>query len=330
MKNMKDMLSNTLVMLLSLSMVVTLSTAVLAADSSYPSKVVRMIVSNPPGGTLDLIGRFMASKLSERLGKQMIVENRPGAGSILGTELVAKSAPDGYTLLIVSGAYSVEPAFQKLPYDPIKSFAPIAVVASVSFGLVVHPSIPANSVNELIALAKQKPGQLIFTASGIGATPHMATELLKAMAGIDIKIVQFKGSGPLTVDLLGGHSHATIISLPSITPYIKSGQVRLLAVTASKRSVFMPDVPTMAESGLPVYDVRGWYGILAPAGTPAPVVNRLNKEITAILASDEAKKWFSSQTAEPGYLGPAEFTGFLEREIANWKRVVKMANIKVD
>ncbi len=196
--------------------------------------------------------------------------------------------------------------------------------------LVVHPSVPANSVKELIALAKQKPGQLIFATSGIGATPHMGTELFKIMAGIDFKIVHFKGQGPQGVDLLGGHSHAAINSIPGFIAYIKSGKLKVLGTTGAKRSVSLPDVPTIAEAGIPGFETTSWYGILAPADTPARIVDSLNRELKQVLASDEIKKLFLNEGLDMNYLGPTEFVRFLEGEIKNWETVVKKANIKVD
>jgi tripartite-type tricarboxylate transporter receptor subunit TctC len=244
--------------------------------------------------------------------------------------MVAKAEPDGYTLLFAAATHAIQPALQKLPYDPIKSFTPIASIASVSQALVIHPSLPSHSVKELIALAKQKPGQLVFSTSGIGTTSHMSLELFRIMAGIDIKIVQFKGAGPAITDLLGGHSHAQISSLPAFLPHIKSGKLRVLGTTGVKRSVSLPDVPTIAEAGIPGYETTVWYGILAPAGTPTRIVDSLNRELKQILASDEVKKLLLNEGLELDYLGPTEFVRFIEKHINNWESVVKKANIKLE
>lgn len=306
------------------------ATSLFAADDVYPSKLVRLVVPTSAGGTQDLVARQIATKLSERLGKQVIVDNRGGAGQIIGTEIVAKADPDGYTLLVPAGVHSIQASLLKLPYDSIKSFTPIGLMSTVSFVLVVHPSVPANSVKDLIALAKRKPGQLIFAGTGVGVTPHMAIELFKMLAGIDVTIVHFKGQGPTIPDLLGGHSNASINSIPGFLPHIKSGKLRALGTTAAKRTVALSDVPTIAEAGVPGYETTSWYGILAPAGTPAPVVDRLDKELTAILALDEVKKFFLTAGLDMNHLGPTDFARFIEQTIKSWERVVKTANIKVE
>jgi tripartite-type tricarboxylate transporter receptor subunit TctC len=311
------------------SALIVLPVAASAADS-YPSKPVRLIIPFPPGGSNDIVGRLIAVKLSESLGKQVVVDNRGGAGGVIGSEMAAKSDPDGYTLLIVSAAYAFNPALYNLPFDPVKSFVPVAKLGSGPNSLVVHPGVPANSVKELIALAKQKPGQLICACSGVGSFQHMGTELFKSMAGIDFKIVQFKGGGPAMIDQLGGHSQFSLGSLIQTLPHIKSGKFRVLGTGGKKRSVILPDVPTIAEGGLPGYEATNWWGILAPAGTPSPVVERLNKELKTILTSDEVKKLFLSEGAEVDYLGSAEFGPFVASEITKWGKVVKEANIKVE
>jgi tripartite-type tricarboxylate transporter receptor subunit TctC len=299
-----------------------------AADS-YPSKPIRLIVPFAPGGTNDIIGRLIATKLTERLGKSVVVENHAGAGAIIGTEMVAKADPDGYTLLVAAGSHTTNPALQKVPYDPIKSFTPIARLATGPFGLVVNANLPANSIKELIALAKQKPGQLIFASTGVATTPHMTIELFRIMADIDIKVVQFKGGAPSITDVLGGHSHALIGSLVQVMAQVKAGKLKVLGTGGATRSVILPDVPTIAEAGLPGYQATNWYGILAPAGVPTPIVDRLTRELKAILASEEVKKVFLNDGAEAAYAGPSEFGPFLEDELVKWVRVVKQANIKL-
>jgi tripartite-type tricarboxylate transporter receptor subunit TctC len=244
--------------------------------------------------------------------------------------MAAKASPDGYTLLIVSAAYGFNPALYTLPFDPVKSFVPVAKLGSGPNSLTVHPSVPANTVKELIALAKQKPGQLICGSAGVGSFQHMGTELFKMMAGVDFKIVQFKGGGPAMIDQLGGHSQFSFGSLIQTLPHIQSGKFRILATGGLKRSAILPSVPTIAEAGVPGYEATNWWGILAPAGTPAPIVERLNKEIKTLLASAEVQKLFLNEGADVDYLGPAEFGPFIEKEIIKWGKVVKEANIKVE
>ena len=301
-----------------------------AAAASYPSKPVKLVIAMAPGGSNDLVGRMIAAKLTERLGKQVIVENYGGGGGVIGAELVAKADPDGYTLLIISGSHIIQSAFHTLPYDPIKSYSIIARIGTVPNGLVVHPSVPANSMKEIIALAKQKPGQLIFGTAGVGSTPHLAAELVAMMADIQIKIMHFKGGGPAMIDLLGGHSQALFGSINQLMPHIKSGAFRLLATGGLKRTAVLPDVPTISEAGVPGYNTLGWWGIVAPASTPVPIIDSLNNELKAILASEDVRKWFLKDGAEADYMGPTEFGKFLEEESTKWKRVVKTANIKLD
>jgi tripartite-type tricarboxylate transporter receptor subunit TctC len=331
MPNMKSHLLKTLGIVLAFSAVLAVSAAALAADS-YPSMPVRFIVPFAPGGGVDITGRLIAAKLSERLGKQVVVENHAGGGSIVGTEMVAKANPDGYTLLVITTSHNTQPLLQKLPYDPVKSFTPIAFLGDAPYVLVIHPSVPATSVKELIALAKQKPGQLIFGTSGLGAGPHMSAELFQMMADIEVKIVHFKGAGPALIDVLGGHSHATICSSVSALPHINSGKLRVLGTGFGgvKRSVVMPGVPTIAEAGLPGYKSNSWYAILGPAGMPVTIIDRLNKELKAILDSDEVKKQFLASGTEVNYLDPTEFSQFLKEDVTMWARVVKKANIKME
>jgi tripartite-type tricarboxylate transporter receptor subunit TctC len=327
MRNIQSQLLKTFAMLFVGFMVLTF-TASIASPQTYPTKPVRLIISQPAGGSNDLVARMIATKLSERLGKQFVVDNRGGGGGILGTEMAAKAAPDGYTLFLASTSHTTTPALEKLPYDPIKSFTPIARLGSGPFLLLVHKTVPANSVKELIALAKQKPGKLIFGAGAVGVAPHLATELFKMMTGTDFKIVNFKGGGPALVDLLGGHSEALIGMIIQALPHIKSGQIRALGTGGTKPSVVLPDVPPVAET-VPGFESTQWWGILGPAGTPAPIVDRLNNELKSILAADEVKKWFLNDGSEADYLGPTEFGPFIEKELAKWIRVVKEANIKL-
>jgi tripartite-type tricarboxylate transporter receptor subunit TctC len=317
----------TIGILLAMSILFALSAAG-ATAASYPSKPVRLIVPQPPGGSTDNYGRLIAAKLSERLGMQVVTENRAGAGTVIGTEFVAKSNPDGYTLLFAPASYSVAAAVQKVPYDPIKDFIPIAKLGSAMNMLVVHQSVPANSLKEFLALAKQKPGQLIFASQGAGSQVHLSIERFRAMAGIDVKLVQFKGGAPATIDLLGGHSHASIGTVMVNLPHIKAGKLKPLCVFGVKRSSLLPDMPTSAEAGVPECESGSWYGILAPAGTPKAIIDRLNNEVKAIMATDEIKTQFLADGTEVDYQGPTEFDAFIKSEISRWDGVVKKANIK--
>ncbi|HEV8343728.1 MAG TPA: tripartite tricarboxylate transporter substrate binding protein [Candidatus Binatia bacterium] len=302
----------------------------MAAAQSYPSKPVRLIIPFPPGGSNDIVGRFIATKLTERLGKQVVADNRGGAGGVIGTEAAAKSEPDGHTLLIISSAYAINTSLQKLPYDPAKAFTPVAKLGTGPSALTVFPGLPVNSVKELVALAKEKPGQLNFAASGVGTFQHLGTELFKMMAGIDIGIVQFKGGGPAMIDVMGGHTHATIGSLIQSMPHIKSAKLKALGTGGSKRSVSLPDVPTIAEAGVRGYEANNWWGILVPAGTPGSIVDRLHKELSVILSSAETQKLFLDQGAEIDKLGPAEFGPYIAAETTKWGRVIKEGNIKAE
>jgi len=329
MKNLLSKRFKTLGIMLSLAILMTIPTALFAADP-YPTKPVRIVIPFPPGGSNDIVGRLIAAKLTERLGKQVIAENKGGAGGVLGTEMASKAEPDGYTLLIISAAHAINPALYKLPYDHDKAFVPVARLGSGPNVLAAHPSVPANSVKELIALAKKQPGKLIYPSAGTGTFKHLSGELFKSMAGIDIMIVQFKGGGPAIVDLLGGHSHFSLGSLAESMSHIKSGKLKALGVGGKKRTVALPDVPTISESGLPGYESTNWWGLLAPAGTPKTVVERLNKELAVIMNAPETMKIFEEQGAEADYAGPAEFGAFIDAETAKWAKVVKQANIKVE
>ena len=298
----------------------------LAADP-YPNNPVRLIVPTQPGGSVDIVGRLVAIELSKRLGRQVIVDNRGGAGGIIGVDLAAKANPDGYTLVLANGTQSIQPALQPLPYEPVKSFTPIAKIGIAALALVVHPSIPANSVKELISLAKRKPGELNFVGTGSGAMAHMATELFKIMADINFLIVQFKSAGPGVVDLVGGHSHAMVGTIASVLPHIRSGRLKVLGTSGTRRSVVLPDVPAISEAGLAGYEAVNWYGIFAPAGTSLAIVDRLNRELRVILVSDEMKKMFLNDALEVDYLGPSEFGAFFARDMEQWARVIKRANI---
>jgi tripartite-type tricarboxylate transporter receptor subunit TctC len=307
-------------------LVLALSTAAAAQD--YPTKPLRLIIPFPPGGSNDVVGRMIATHLGERLGKQVVVDNRSGAGGVIGTEIAANSPPDGYTLLVISIAHSVNPWLYRLNYDPLKSFTPVGILASGPNVLAVNPALPVNSVKELVALAKQKPGDIQYASAGVGSFQHLGGELFKLEAGVDMLHVPFKGGGPAMIDVIGGHTKLLFSSLVQTTPHIKSGKLKALATGGAKRSPVLPDVPTVKEAGVPTYEAVNWWGIVAPAGTPQPIIEKVHKELTAVQASPEVQKQFSSEGAEIVQMSPAEFGAFMEKEMKKWERVVKEGNIK--
>jgi tripartite-type tricarboxylate transporter receptor subunit TctC len=317
-------------LLATLALVLGLGTAVATAADVYPTKPVRLIVPFPPGGSNDIVGRMIGAQLGERLGKQVIIDNRAGAGGTLGTEIAAKAPPDGYTLLMISAAYAFNSALYKLPYDPAKAFVPVAMLGTGPNVLAVFPGLPVDSVKELIALAKAKPGQLNYAAAGVGSFMHLSSELFKMMAGVDIVGVQFKGGGPATIDVIAGHTQVTLGSLVQALPHIRAGKLKVLAVGGSKRSSVLPEVPTMAEAGVPGYESHNWWGLVAPAGTPPAVVDRLHKELSVILTSAETQKRLAAEGAEALQMSPAEFGAFIAAETVKWARVVKEANIRAE
>jgi tripartite-type tricarboxylate transporter receptor subunit TctC len=301
-----------------------------AVAQDYPSKPVRLIVPFPPGGSNDVVGRMIAQQLSDRLGKQVVVDNRGGAGGVLGSELAANAIPDGYTLLVISLAHAVSPWLYKLNYDPIKSFAPVSILASGPNVLVVHPDLPVHSVGELIKLAKQKPGELNYASAGIGSFQHMGGELFKLTAGVDIVHVPYKGGGPAMTDVLGGHTKIMFSSLVQTSGFVRNGQLRALGTGGSHRSSVLPDVPTITEAGLPGYEATNWWGIVAPAGTPPAIVEKLHNEISTVQNSEQTKKQFATEGAEIVQMGSAEFGTFIASEIKKWERVVKESGIKAE
>ncbi len=309
-------------------LLLALTTAAAAQD--YPVKPVRLLIPFAPGGSVDLVGRIVATKLGERLGRQVVADNRAGAGGTIATELAANAPPDGYTLLLVSMAHAINPWVYKINYDPIRAFAPIASLGNGASVLTVHPSVPANSVKELIALAKSKPGQLNFAHAGVGSFTHTAGVLLAMMAGIDVKQVPFRGGGPAMIDVIGGHSQLLLNSLVASMPHIRSGKLKPLGVSDMQRSDLLPDVPTIAEAGVPGYAAANWWGVAAPAGTPQPVIAKLHREITAVLSSDEVQKQFAAEGAVIVRMSTAEFTTFIETELEKWGKVVKEAKIKAE
>lgn len=317
-----------LVLCLATSIVMTAAAATAAAQS-YPSKSVRMIVPFAPGGSTDIMGRLIGQRLGEALGQQIVVDNRGGAGTLIGTEIAAKSPPDGYTLLLTNVAFAINPGLhgKRLPYDPHRDFQPILLIASQPTVLAVHPSLPVRSVAELIRLARQKPGQLNFASSGTGGVGHIAGEMFKLMAGVDLIHVPYKGGGPAVVDLVTGQVMLAFIGMPTSMAHAKAGKVRFLAVTDSKRAAAQPDLPTIAESGLNGYQVENWIGMLAPGGVPQNIVARVHDEVKKITLRSDVKERLESLGFDVLGLGPAEFKSLLTRDIQAFSRVIAEARI---
>jgi tripartite-type tricarboxylate transporter receptor subunit TctC len=297
---------------------------------SYPARPVRLIVPFPPGGSNDVVGRMIAAQLSTRLDKPVIVENQGGAGGLVGTEMAARAQPDGYTLLLISVAYAFSPAIYKLSYDPATAFAPVAMLGSGPVVIAVTSKLPVSSLKELIALAKEKPGELNYASAGVGSFQHLASELFKLQAGVDIVHVPFKGGGPAMTDVIAGNTQVAIGSLVQMLPQIKGGRLKALGVGSARRVPALPDLPTISEAGVPGYEVTNWWGIVVPAGTPRPVVDRLHRELAAIATSAETKKRFEAEGAEPRPMSPDEFARFITAETVKWARVVKEASIRAE
>ncbi len=307
-----------------------LACALPAAAQTYPTKPVRLIIPFPPGGSNDIVGRLVGQQLAERLGKQVVVDNRGGAGGVLGSEIAANSPPDGYTLLIISAAYAFNPSLYKLSYDPEKAFDAVSMLGTGPNALTVYPKLPVNSVKDLIALAKAKPGALNYASAGVGSFQHLGSALFVMMAGINVVHVPFKGGGPAMADVMAGNTQICLGSLIQMIPHVNSGRLKMLGIGSMKRVAAFPNVPTIAEAGVPGYDASNWWGILVPAGTPVPIVKRLYTEITAILASPDTHKRFESQGADASAMPPAEFAKFIKRETAKWAKVVKEAHIHAE
>jgi len=299
-----------------------------ASAQPYPSKPVRLIIPFPPGGSNDVVGRMIAFQLSERLGRQVVADNQGGAGGIIGTEAAAKSQPDGHTLLLISSAYAFGASMYTLPYDPATAFAPVALLGTGPVVLAVNSKLPVDSLKELIALAKEKPGELNYASAGVGSFQHLASALFKLQSDLDIVHVPFKGGGPAMMDVIAGNTQIAIGSLIQTLPHLKSGRLKALGVGSAKRVPALPDVPTISEAGVPGYEATNWWGIVAPAGTPRPVIERLHKELSVILASAETKKRFESEGGEAAQMSPEEFGRFIAAETDKWARVVKEAGIR--
>ena len=314
-----------------LALCLALSLAVDAAAQPYPAKSIRFIVPFPPGGSADILARAIGQKAGESLGQSLVVENRPGAGTAIGAEALAKSAPDGYAIMIGTvSSHAINPALNpKLPFDPVRDFTPVSLVASIPFAMIVHPSVPAKTVPEFVALARAKPGTLNYSSAGSGTSNHLAGELLRSMTAIHIVHIPYKGSAPALNDLISGQVSLMFDLVLTAAPHVRSGAVRGLAVTGARRSSVLPDLPTVAES-IPGYEVSAWFGIFAPAGVPQPVVQRLNAEFMKALREPDLRQRLASQGAEPLTSTPDEFAAYLRAEIDKWAKVVKVAGMKVD
>ena len=298
------------------------------AQSDYPTRPVRIVVPSPPGGGTDIVGRVLAQHFSKGLGQPFVVENKPGAGNMIGIEAVARSPGDGYTLLFVASTLALNSVlYKKVPYDPVKDFAPITLAATAPNVLIVNPALPARSLAEFIALAKSKPGALSYGTPGIGTSPHLSMELLKSMAGIDIVHVPYRGTAAAVTDLIGGQIAVTFANALTAKPQVDSGRVRALAVSGPKRIEALPAVPPLAEAGVPGYEAMQWYGLAAPAGTPAPAIARLNAEAVKALQSDEMKEKLALDGAQPVGSSPAEFAALIKSELEKWTRVARAAQI---
>ena len=316
----------------SVGFIATVSNAWAAAVSDYPARPIRLIVPIAAGGSVDIAARNIAARLSDAMGQQVVVDNRTGAGGTIGADIAAKSAPDGYTMVMGSSStFGVNPTlYRKIPYDAIRDFAPVSMVSYAPNVLVLHPSVPAKSIKELIALARAQPGKLNFASSGTGGSPHLAGELFKLVAKVDITHIPYKGTGQSVADLIGGQVQMSFGSVIALLQYIKTDRLRPLAVTTAKRVTALPDVQTFAEAGYPGMEITAWNGILVPAVTPKPVVQKLNREIVKILSQPEVKAQFLAQGAETGANSPEEFAAYIRNEIEKWGRVVKAAGLRVD
>ncbi|HET7201666.1 MAG TPA: tripartite tricarboxylate transporter substrate binding protein [Burkholderiales bacterium] len=299
-----------------------------ALAQGYPTRPVRLVIPFPPGGSNDVVGRMIAFQLSDRIGKQVIVDNQGGAGGIIGTEAVARAAPDGYTLLLISVAHAFGSSMYKLPYDPIGAFTPVSILGSGPVALCVNAKLPVNSLKDLIALAKAKPGELNYATAGIGSFQHLSSALFKLQSGLDIVHIPFKGGGPAMADVVAGNTQIVIGSLIQMLPQIHSGRLKILGVGSAKRVPALPGVPTISEAGVPGYEATNWWGIVAPAGTPRPVIDRLHQELSVILATPETKKRFETEGGEAIQMSPDDFGRFIVAETAKWAKVVKDAGIK--
>ena len=301
-----------------------------ASGQNYPSKPIRVIDAYPPGGAGDIVLRTIAPKFQESQGQPWVVENRPGAGGIIGAEIASKAAPDGYTLLMFTASYTVHPSIYKnLPYDLTKAFAPVTLISTVPNVLVVHPTVPAHTVKELIALAKTRPGHLNFASGGMGSAPHMAGELFNSMAGIKMTHIPYKGGVPAVTDAVAGHVDLVFATMPTASPHIPTSKLRALGVTTAKRALSMPKLPTIAEAGLPGYEATNSTGLLAPAGTPRDIVVKLQQEIARIMKSPDIQERLMARGIEPAFSTPDQFGEYIRGELVKWAKVVKATGVEL-
>jgi tripartite-type tricarboxylate transporter receptor subunit TctC len=308
-----------------------LSSPVTAQEQSYPARPVRFLIPVPPGGGADMLGRLVAQKLSESWGQMVVIDNRGGASGTIAVDLAAKAAPDGHTLVMgLIASITIAPSLGKIPYDPVTDLAPVTLLAVAQNILVVHPSLPAASVKELIALLKSRPGHYQYASAGNGTSPHLSAELLKMMAGVDMGHVPYKGAGPALLDLAAGRVGIYFGSLPSTMPVVKSGKLRVLAVSGSRRSTMAPELPTVSEAGVPGFESMQWYGVLAPARTPAVILDRLNRDMVRLLNIPDARDRLLGRGFEVVAGSRKEFGDFIKAEIAKWARVIKQAGIRAD
>lgn len=301
-----------------------------AIAQTYPAKPIRLIVPLAPGGGVDTTGRLIGQKLTDAWGQPVVIENRPGGGGTIATEMAARAMPDGYTLVIVSSAHAITPSLYKLSYDAVGDFKPITLVVLAPFVLVAHPSLPVRSVKELIALAKARPNQLLWASSGNGSPGHLAMELLKMMTGVQIVHVPYKGTAPGITDLIGGRVSVNSATVVSTMPHVSAGRLRALAVLSGKRSQAAPQLPTVAEAGVPGYEIDVWYGIMAPAKTPKEIIAKLHDETARILAQPEVKERMLAIGLEPVGSPPGRFAEYLRAEVAKWAKVIRVAGIRID
>lgn len=298
---------------------------------SYPAKPVRFLIGFPPGGGSDAMARAVSQKLAESVGRQVIVDNRPGANANIAAELAARSAPDGYTMVLVSAPHAVSKVlYRKLGYDLEKDLAPIGLIGAVPHALIVHPSLPAKTVQQLVALARAHREPLVYASGGIGSTDHIAPELFASMTGLRVSHVPYKGGGPAVIDLAAGHVSMMIASMPAAIPVIQSKRVRCLAVTGAKRARVLPDIPTIAEAGVPGYELTTWYGAMFPSGTPREIVDRMNAELGRAVELPDVRERLASVGAEPMTVSPEEFGAIIRRDVAKFANVVKTANIRAE
>ncbi len=321
---------NAVMRMVAVGVLMTIAGAAIA-QQAYPSKPIRFIVPYTPGGTTSILARLVGHRLTESWGQPVIVDNRPGGNTIIGSEALVKSAADGYTMLLAASTLVVLPhLYKNLPYDPIKDFAPVATVASSELVLVLHPSLPVNNLREFIAFAKSRPGELNHASAGSGGSPHLAGELFNIMAGVQIQHIPYKGSGPLVTDLLGGQVQLAFAVPFAVISHIKSGQLKAIAVSGESRLPALPQVPTFTEGGLPGFNVTNWYGVLMPAGTPNEIINKVAAELARFVAMPDTKEKLVSQGVAPFISTPDQFAALLKAELAKFAKIIKTANIKIE